>query len=103
MFNAAITRLIVATGTVLAQIADPGVRTDFAGYEKANALLGYLKWFGLAGSLASFFIGGAVWGLSQQSGNSMAASRGRNYALGGAAGAVIVGLAVTVVNQLSSL
>jgi hypothetical protein len=66
-------------------------------------MLGWLKWLALAGSLASFFIGGAVWGLAQQGGNSFAASRGRAYALGGAAGAIVTGLAATVVNELAGV
>ena len=103
MFNLAYTQTQLAVGAVVAQIVDPGVNTSFPGYTLANNVLGWLKWLGLAGSLASFFIGGAVWGLSQQGGNSMAASRGRSYALGGAAGAVVIGLGATIVNQLSTV
>ncbi|MDY7106823.1 MAG: hypothetical protein S0880_37080 [Actinomycetota bacterium] len=60
-------------------------------------------WLGLAGSLASLLIGGAVWGLSQVTGNSIQGGRGRVFALGGAAGAIVVGLAPTIVNELSGL
>ncbi|MEZ5278976.1 MAG: hypothetical protein R2770_00755 [Acidimicrobiales bacterium] len=60
-------------------------------------------WLGLAGSLASLLVGGAVWGLSQMTGNTIQGGRGRAFALGGAAGAVVVGLAPTIVNELSGL
>ena len=87
---------------VLAQVAatpDSG----FPGADLAQNVLDWLMWLGLAGSLASLFIGGAVWGLSQVSGNTLAGGRGRVFALGGAAGAIVTGLAPTIVNQLSGL
>ncbi len=93
----------LAMGGILAQIADPAADPSFPGNELAVSILGWLKWIGLAGCLASLFIGGAVWGLSQQGGNTVSASRGRVYALGGAAGAVVIGLGATIVNQLSGL
>ena len=77
--------------------------SGFPGADLAQKALDWLMWLGLAGSLASLFIGGAVWGLSQLSGNSMAGGRGRVFALGGAAGAIVTGLAPTIVNQLSGL
>ena len=66
-------------------------------------VLGWLAWGGLAGSLASMLIGGAVWGLSHANGHSMGASRGKTFALGGMAGAILVGLAATIVNTLSGI
>ncbi len=75
----------------------------FPGAALAQNVLDWLMWLGLAGSLASLFVGGAVWGLSHATGNSMAGGRGRVFALGGAAGAIITGLAPTIVNQLSGL
>ena len=68
------------------QIDDPAPTTDFPGSALALSVLGWLKWIGLAGCLASLFVGGAVWGLSQVGGNSMQSGRGRSFALGGAAG-----------------
>ena len=63
-----------------------------------------LEYFGgLAGSLASLLIGGAVWGLGHASGHSMGASRGKAFALGGMAGAILVGLAATIVNTLAGI
>lgn len=85
------------------QIVDPAPDASFPGNELATSVLGWLKWIGLAGCLASLFIGGAVWGLSQVGGNSMQAGRGRSFALGGAAGSIVIGLGAQIVNQLSGL
>ena len=89
-------------GSILAQV-DATPDNGFPGADLAQNVLNWLMWLGLAGSLASLFIGGAVWGLSQVSGNTLAGGRGRVFALGGAAGAIVTGLAPTIVNQLSGL
>ena len=90
----------IGIGGVVAQVeATPD--NGFPGAELAQNVLNWLMWLGLAGSLASLFIGGAVWGLSHVSGNSLAGGRGRAFALGGAAGAIVTGLAPTIVNQLA--
>jgi len=36
MFHAAMTQLTLATGSVLAQITDPGTRTNFPGFDLAR-------------------------------------------------------------------
>jgi hypothetical protein len=89
-------------GQVLAQV---GATPDngFPGADLAQDVLNWLMWLGLAGSLASLLVGGAVWGLSQVTGNSIQGGRGRVFALGGAAGAIVTGLAPTIVNELSGL
>ena len=89
-------------GSILAQVAATAAN-GFPGADLAQNVLNWLMWLGLAGSLASLCIGGAVWGLSQVSGNTLAGGRGRVFALGGAAGAIVTGLAPTIVNQLSGL
>jgi hypothetical protein len=45
-------------------------------------------------------IGGAIYGVSTYGGNSYQGSRGRTVALAGATGAVVIGLAPTVINLL---
>ncbi len=101
--RAVFTSLRLAVAGVLAQIDDISPSTDgMPGAELWTQILGWLAWAGLAGSLASLFIGGAVWGLSHAAGNSMQSSRGRAFALGGAAGSIVVGLAPTIVNELSA-
>lgn len=89
-------------GSALAQV-DATPDNGFPGSDLAQDVLNWLMWLGLAGSLASLLIGGAVWGLSQVTGNSMQGGRGRVFALGGAAGAIVTGLAPTIVNELSGL
>ena len=89
-------------GGVLAQV-DATPDYGVPGADLAQDVLNWLMWLGLAGSLASLLIGGAVWGLSQVTGNSMQGGRGRVFALGGAAGAIVVGLAPTIVDELSGL
>ena len=54
----------------------------------------------LWGSLASILVGAAAWGLSQQSGYATGASRGRTLALAGVVGALLAGLAPSIVNLL---
>ena len=93
---------VVRISGVLAQV-DARPDNGFPGAALAQNVLDWLMWLGLAGSLASLFMGGAVWGLSHVSGNTMSGGRGRAFALGGAAGAIITGLAPTIVNQLSGL
>ena len=89
-------------GSVPAQV-DATLDNGFPGLDLAQDVLNWLMWLGLAGSLASLLIGGAVWGLSQVTGNSMQCGRGWVFAFGGAAGAIVTGLAPTIVNELSGL
>ncbi len=96
------TRLMSEVGRMLAQV-DATPDNGFPGAELAQNVLNWLMWLGLAGSLASLLVGGAVWGLSQVTGNSVQGGRGRVFALGGAAGAIVTGLAPTIVNELSGL
>src|SRR5262245_54285049 len=63
-------------------------------------MLNWLSQAALWGSLASLLIGAGVWGLSQHAGNSYAAGRGRTLALAGVVGALLAGLAPTIVNSL---
>ena len=93
---------LMDTGGVLAMV-DATPDNGFPGAALVQDVLNWLMWLGLAGSLASLLVGGAVWGLSQVSGNSMHGGRGRVFALGGAAGAIVTGLAPTIVNQLAGI
>ncbi len=92
----------IGVSSILAQV-DATPDNGFPGADLAQDVLNWLMWLGLAGSLASLFVGGAVWGLSQVTGNSIQGGRGRVFALGGAAGAIVTGLAPTIVNELSGL
>lgn len=89
---------------ILAQIDDVTPSTDgLPGADLWLKMLSWLAWAGLAGSLGAMFIGGAVWGLSHAAGNSMQSSKGRAFAMGGMAGAILTGLAPTIVNELSGV
>ena len=95
--------LVSVMTSVLAQIDVTPSNDGLPGADFWQQALGWLAWGGLAGSLASLLIGGAVWGLGHASGHSMGASKGKLFALGGMAGAILVGLAATIVNTLSGI
>jgi hypothetical protein len=65
-----------------------------------GTLLNWLGEVALWGSLVSLLIGAAAWGLMQQAGNPIGASRGRTLALAGAIGAALAGLAPHIVTLL---
>ncbi len=79
------------------------VAPDSAGLPGGALFQKVLNWtdqIALWGSLASLLIGAAVWGVSQHAGNGYQAGRGRNFAAAGAIGALLAGLAPTIVNTL---
>jgi len=61
-------------------------------------LIDWTAQVGLWGSLTAMLIGAALFGMSQQSGNYLGASRGKHLVVGGAIGAAVTGLAPTIVN-----
>ena len=95
--------VLLPISSVIAQIDVTPSNDELPGAAFWQQVLGWLAWGGLAGSLASLLIGGAVWGLSHANGHSMGASKGKAFALGGMAGAILVGLAATIVNTLSGI
>jgi hypothetical protein len=70
------------------------------GAELVQTLLNWAQMVALWGSLGALFAGAAMYGLAREGGNYGAASRGKTMALGGAVGAVLAGLAPTIVNML---
>ena len=64
----------------------------------AQKLLNWTGQVALWESLASILIGAAIYGLSQNVGNTYGASKGRLLALAGAVGAILTGLAPTIIN-----
>lgn len=70
------------------------------GAELINRLLSWLSQLALWGSLASILVGAAIYGLSKEGGHGYNAARGRALAAGGAVGAILAGLAPTIVNLL---
>jgi len=84
-------------------LADVSVNPTSVGMPGADLIGKLLNWLGqvaLWGSLASLLVGAAIWGLSQQAGYAPGASRGRTLALAGAVGALLAGVAPSVVNLL---
>jgi hypothetical protein len=89
--------------TVTAQLIADGVNASPSanGLPGAGFLQRLIDWtaqVGLWGSLAAMLIGAAMFGLSQQTGNYLGASRGKHLVLGGVIGAAITGLAPNIVN-----
>lgn len=63
-------------------------------------LLGWLRWGGLAGALASILVGAGIWGLSTTSGNGMYGTKGKTLLIGGLVGGALCGLAPALVNAM---
>jgi hypothetical protein len=89
--------------TVIARLIADGVNASPSanGLPGAGFLQRLIDWtaqIGLWGSLAAMLIGAAMFGMSQQAGNYLGASRGKHLVLGGAIGAAITGLAPSIVN-----
>ena len=87
-------------GVWLAQVS---VSPDASGMPGAHLVQRLLDWGLMAAlwaCLAALLAGAGVYGLSLHNGNYGGASKGRMMALGGAVGAVVAGLAPTVVNLL---
>lgn len=91
--------------TVTMWLAQVTVSPTSAGMPGAQLLAQMLNWLAqlaLWGSLASILAGAAVYGLAQHAGNAYGATRGRSLALAGVLGAILAGLAPTVVNLFYS-
>ena len=89
-----------AFGRLMAQVDVKPSADGMPGGALAQKILGWTDQVALWGSLASLLIGSAVWGLSQHAGNGYQAGRGRTFAVAGAIGALLAGLAPTIVNTL---
>lgn len=84
-------------------IAQVSVTPDSAGMPGAELIQKLLNWsqmLALWGSLAALLVGAAMYGLARETGAYQNASRGKSLALGGAAGAILAGIAPTAVNLL---
>ena len=86
--------------TMLAQVVVKPSSGGMPGGGLAQQLLNWTSQIALWGSLASLLVGAMVWGLSQHLGNGYQAGRGRNFAVAGAVGALLAGLAPHIVNIL---
>jgi hypothetical protein len=85
---------------LLAQVSVNPTSAGMPGAELIGRLLNWLSQLALWGSLGSILVGAAVYGLSKEGGHGYNATRGRMLAAGGAVGAILAGLAPTIVNML---
>jgi len=92
--------VFVVIASVLRNVNVTPTSAGMPGAAMMQQLLNWLSQVALWGSLASILAGAAVYGLSQNTGNYNGAFRGKQLAAAGAVGAILAGLAPTVVNLL---
>ncbi len=92
--------MFVGLLSVLADVSVTPTSSGMPGAALMQQLLNWLSQVALWGSLASILAGAAVYGLAQNTGNYNGAFRGKQLAAAGAVGAILAGLAPTVVNLL---
>ena len=86
---------------VFADPVNPTPSTDgMPGAALWNQVLGWLMQWGLWLSLAAIVLGAGGWWISASTGSYGGAARGKQLVLGGAIGALIIGLGPTIVNLL---
>ncbi len=85
---------------VLAQVNVTPDSTGMPGAELIQKLLNWSQMLALWGSLGALLVGAAMYGLARETSGYQQASKGKALALGGAVGAILAGLAPTVVNAL---
>lgn len=93
-------RPVTAAVSVLAQAIDKiQPAKNFPGADLLGNILSWGMYLALALSVASILFGAGSWTWSRW-GNSGYAVSGKNWVLGGITGALLSGLAVTLVNKL---
>ena|SRR2546426_11359153 len=92
--------LAMAVLRVIAEVSVTPTAQGMPGAALIGKLLNWLGQVALWGSLASILAGAAGWGISHQAGYSAGASKGRTLAIAGAVGAILTGLAPSIVNLL---
>ena len=91
---------VMAAASVLAQAIDKiAPAKDFPGADLLGNILSWGMYLALSLSVASILFGAGSWTWSRW-GNSGYAVSGKSWVLGGIIGALISGLAVTIVNRL---
>jgi hypothetical protein len=83
-----------------AQVSANPTNSGMPGAALAAKIINWLMWATLMACLGTMLFGAALWRGGTQGGNYGRAADGKHYALGGAVGALIAGLAVTAVNTL---
>jgi hypothetical protein len=90
--------LLVTVARVLGQVSASPNGNGLPGAGFVQRLIDWAAEVGLWGSLVAVLLGAAMFGLAQQGGNYVGASRGKHIVLGGVIGAAITGLAPTIIN-----
>ncbi len=85
---------------VLGQVDVDPDSTGMPGAELIQKLLNWSQMLALWGSLGALLVGAAMYGLARETSGYQQASKGKALAMGGAVGAILAGLAPTVVNLL---
>ena len=92
--------VLMSGSSVWAQIPNPAPDGSAPGAELVGAVLGWLKWAGLASALAGLLIGSIATGVGHFGSNYSASSAGRKWLLGGMGSAIMAGLAWTIATTL---
>ena len=90
---------LTAVSSVVAQVDPVTPAKDFPGADLMTNLLQWGMYLSLALSVGSIIYGAGSWTWSRW-GNSGYAVSGKSWVLGGVIGALLSGLAVTIVNNL---
>src|SRR5438128_2628620 len=85
---------------LLAQVSVTPDATGMPGGGLVQKLLNWGQMIALWGSLAAILVGAAIAGLSPHAGSYNSASNGKKLVFAGAAGALVAGLAPTIINTL---
>ena len=97
----AMTAGVLPAGVAFADPVNPTPSTTgMPGAALWNQVLGWMMQWGLWLSLAAIVLGAGGWWISASTGSYGGASRGKQFVLGGAIGALIIGLGPTIVNLL---
>ena len=95
------TVILLPTSAAFADPVNPTPSTDgMPGAALWNQVLGWMMQWGLWLSLAAIVLGAGGWWVSASTGSYGGASKGKQFVLGGAIGALIIGLGPTIVNLL---
>ena len=91
---------MLAVAVRIVAVSAPPSTAGLPGAQLIEQMLQWLTSGALYGSLASLLVGAMIWGFSQHNGYAPGASKGRLLAIAGVIGALLAGLAPTIVNGL---
>jgi hypothetical protein len=92
--------VVVLAGPALAQVPDAAPDGSMPGAALVLKILGWLKWGALAAAVIGIMGGAIAAGVGHYGGHVGAAQAARKWILGGAASAVLAGMAHSIANQL---